>query len=1378
MSSSKEQLNSVQEQFAQAQKWQSQGNLEAAVAEYRNILDVDPTSVAAWHQIAGIAEGQGKFSEAIESYRKAISLDPNPPFWIYRHLGFALSQQEQLVEAVVAYQKAIALNPEDVSTYGLLGQVHGRKGDIEGAISCYQKQIELSSNLPVWVYLNLGEGLSRCDRLEEAIEVYEKALELEPENAGIQRLLAAVTARKEASAIDPVAVAKRLQGEGKLEEALFEYRSVLEKDGSNLVALHQVAQICEGLGKWEEAVEGYRRAIEVDAESPFWVYRHLGFGLSQLGDVEGAVAAYEKAVELNPEDGAAQSLLGQVLEKRGDLDGAVESDQRAINQDTDSPIVVAERITFKLDSHVELMNESLEVVEGKITQLLQDKSTGVWLEDILAAAKLFQSQGESRIASNLFFYSLLIETSRQNWKTVCEEIPKLSRPEKLDGFISANQSYLCSKINNSIIGLIELCVGNVIKGWAFRWNDIKESVKIALFINNQKIEELNCNKFHKNLKYLGLKTGNYGFEFTVPDRYLNHKEHTISLKTVEDGLIISEAKFKFKIRGNIDLIDIKQISGWVVDENTPTKSLSLDIYINGLKNRSIVANLRREDVGEVLGFSDLGFCIDLGLEELRGQEIVLTLKDSYLPILDTPQILTTQEAKINTIALLNQKVAEFNFLTDGEKQWLTKIVFPNLKMLTRHQLDKEQEFLSAKQYNQLAWWKCRAQYPINIIVPVYRNLKVTQECLNRVLKCKRILPYQVTVINDCSPEPEIHAYLDELAQTGEINLIEHQVNQGFPKSVNHGMMFDSESDVVLLNSDAYVTDYWLDHLREAVYRDPKIATGTAFSNNATIFSYPVNCQETENVPDDVTLEELAKIFYQVNKENIVQVPTGHGFCLYIRRDALREVGYFDAETWGKGYGEEVDWCQKALDLGWRHVAATGVFVQHVGSQSFVGDKTDLLNNSLSLMREKYPEYDIVIQKFLQLDPFAEIRRNVDMARLKRSRDRFILMVNHCLGGGTEKHFQDLANFLELENISILMLKPDSRSQDWVELTSPKFKLDLLARYNLPRDFPALVKNLKDLGVFHIHIHHTLGFSDDLIEKLLQALDLSYDVTLHDYISICPRINLTQDEGKYCKEPPVEVCELCVNKNGVPESLQKRYQRIGSVKNWISQSHKILQDARKVFVPSQDMRDRMVKHLPKIEFTVKPHPERVQKVTLSSNNENESTVRVGLIGGISRVKGLQTLYDCATYAAHVAKDIEFIVIGTTADNSLFENMQNVTICGSYYPEELKDLIRKNHLDFAAFFSTWPETYCYTLSEALENGLYPFAFDLGAVGHRIRDLGVGYLVNPEVNVATLVECLYDFGYECRQNQRIIEIGNESNDFRVSKYYEYDVFFPEIW
>lgn len=1312
--------------WQQAQELQRDGKLEAAFDLYRSILEIDERYLPAFHQMAKIREIQKQFVQAIQIYQQAIEIDKTPPFWIYRHLGYSLRQGGDLEGAIEAYQKALSLQPEDVDTYNLLGQILDRLGDLNGAMDAYQK-----------------------------------ALELEPENTQIRQLLEVAIAKKEANRIDPIQRAQQLQQEGKLDEALAEYRAILDEDERNLVAVHQVGLICEQQGKWEEAVERYRQAIKVDTEPPFWVYRHLGFALSQQGIFDGAVEAYQKAIELNPKDGNAYALLGQAYERVGNRQDAIEYYKQAIELEREVPLWTYSRL-----------NELLNSIQVKNSQSILDDApslnTNRALVDSAYTGSNTRTKSDSDISGALEFLDFLFNGSKEKWDRIYKKIETQDDYFYIQRFFEDRQKDLHSININPIVGVIEACVGNIVEGWAFRWSDFKDTVTLALWIDDIKITEFKCEKFKPTLKKIGLANGRFGFRFTIPDRYLSGKQHQLEIKTLDEKYIIAKQNFKLELKGHLDAIEVGEVAGWIVDINSPNRSLELDVYLNGVKKRSIVANVRRDEIGKIFKFSHLGFSINLETDTFRGTEIVLTLKDSSLSILNTPVNLLNQAAQINTIALLSQLIQKNDVFKDGEKTWLQKFLLPNLKNSARSQIKDVNHLFHESQCSQSVWSKTQIEATINVIIPVYKNFKVTQQCLERVMHCQGNRPYQITVINDCSPEAEIHTYLENLAIAGKINLITHEINQGFPASVNDGMMFDTTSDVVLLNSDAYVTDYWLDRLRDSVYQENNIATGTAFSNNATIFSYPIHYQDIEQIPEDVTLEELAQIFYEVNRNKNIKVPSGHGFCLYIRRDALREVGYFDERTWGKGYGEEVDWCRKALDLGWQHVAATGVFVQHVGSQSFAEEKTELLHKSIHLIRQKYPEYDLEIEAFIKPDPFAEVRRNVDLVRLKRCGDRFILIINHHLGGGTERHIKDMTRILESERINVLILKPDAKSEDWLELTSPKLRSSLLARYQTTQDFPALIQDLQNLGVVHIHIHHTIGFHHHVIEELIDKLDVNYDVTLHDYASICPRVNLSQGEGKYCDEPPVEICELCIQQNEAHENLQQQYEAIGSVKQWLRLSEQFLKGARKIFVPSQDTSNRMIKKFPELEFTVRPHPEFCQTVTLHSQNNRESKVRVGLIGGISHVKGLKTLYDCATYANFIEKDIEFIIIGTTADNHRLEQLPNVTLYGAYKPEELQNLIRNSYLDFAAFLSTWPETYCYTLSEGLENGLYPFAFDIGAIGERIRQLGVGYLTNPDIHFATLLDKFLIFGHQCRHRKKTVELGkNYSNSFLMNYY-----------
>src|ERR1035437_10365443 len=90
---------------------------------------------------------------------------------------------------------------------------------------------------------------------------------------------------------------------------------------------------------------------------------------------------------------------------------------------------------------------------------------------------------------------------------------------------------------------------------------------------------------------------------------------------------------------------------------------------------------------------------------------------------------------------------------------------------------------------------------IDVLIPVYRGLVETRQCIERVLNSRQKRPFELIVVDDASHEPELVAYLDNLAASGAITLLRNQHNLGFVQSVNRGMSLHSRRDVVLLNSD-------------------------------------------------------------------------------------------------------------------------------------------------------------------------------------------------------------------------------------------------------------------------------------------------------------------------------------------------------------------------------------------------------------------------------------------------------------------------------------------------------------------------------------------------------------------------------------------------
>jgi len=273
---------------------------------------------------------------------------------------------------------------------------------------------------------------------------------------------------------------------------------------------------------------------------------------------------------------------------------------------------------------------------------------------------------------------------------------------------------------------------------------------------------------------------------------------------------------------------------------------------------------------------------------------------------------------------------------------------------------------------------------IDVIIPVYKGLAQTRRCVESVLASRQRASFTTVIVDDASPEPQIGAYLDQLAREGRIELVRNETNEGFVRSANRGMRLHADHDVVLLNSDTEVANDWLDRLSASAYANERIATATPFSNNATICSYPYEGW-TGAMPGTLSLGELDRLFAQTNARQSVDIPTAVGFCMFLRRRCLDAIGLFD-ERFGRGYGEENDFCMRAGKAGWRHVLAADVFVFHEGGVSFSDERFALVRENAHVLVAAHPEYNRVVHEFILADPARKFRDAVDAARMKHGHE--------------------------------------------------------------------------------------------------------------------------------------------------------------------------------------------------------------------------------------------------------------------------------------------------------------------------------------------------------------------------------------------------------
>jgi GT2 family glycosyltransferase/glycosyltransferase involved in cell wall biosynthesis len=649
----------------------------------------------------------------------------------------------------------------------------------------------------------------------------------------------------------------------------------------------------------------------------------------------------------------------------------------------------------------------------------------------------------------------------------------------------------------------------------------------------------------------------------------------------------------------------------------------------------------------------------------------------------------------------------------------------------------------------------RPRRPVAVVVPVYRDCAATLACLDAVFAT---VPAGTTVVvvDDATPEPELAAALDRLARAGRLRLLRHACNLGFPRAANAGLRaaaaLPGAPDVVLLNSDTLPAPGWLEALRRAVHSSGDIGTASPLSNDATILTYP---DPLRPGPPPADLAALGALAASANPGTVVDIPTAVGFCMYVRHECLAATGLLRPDVFGQGYGEENDFSIRARHLGWRHVAVPGAFVAHLGGRSFGDARAALLARNLEVLERLHPGYAALIAGWQGRDPLAPARRALDRARWDAMRDtrQSVLLVTHDHKGGVERAVRARCTALAQAGLRPILLRPVVDLSGSEAALERRYLPNLCAvsdgtdgtfpnlRFVIPRELPDLADLLRTARPLRMEVHHRLGHHASVLE-LAGRLNIPYEVRVHDYALFCPRVSLVGPDGRYCGEPDVSFCTACVADAGsdLEEAIAPVELRARSAAE--------LAAAARVVVPSRDAAARLRRHFPAVRPVVEPHEDDADLPPLRPLPAPPR--RVGVIGAIGVHKGYDVLLACARDAARRDLPLHFTVIGYTHDDARALATGRIFVTGPYRETDLPDLLEEAGVHLAFLPSVWPETWCYTLGEALRAGLAVAAFDIGAQAERIRRTRRGWLLPlglppPAINNALLAMRLVA-GDEC--------------------------------
>jgi len=274
-----------------------------------------------------------------------------------------------------------------------------------------------------------------------------------------------------------------------------------------------------------------------------------------------------------------------------------------------------------------------------------------------------------------------------------------------------------------------------------------------------------------------------------------------------------------------------------------------------------------------------------------------------------------------------------------------------------------------------------------VIVPVYEDFEATRACLNAAM-AQLEDGARVVVVDDASPNARLRAWLDVVAASGRIELIRNPHNLGFAASVNRALRLCLGGDVILLNADALPPHGAFARLAALARANPDVGAVTPLSNNGETCSFPAP-NASSPLPDEDEIARLDALARRANGDLLVDLPNGIGFCLYITRACLDATGPLP-EIYGRGYYEDVEFCLKAREKGFRTVCAAGVYVGHAGSLSFGADKRRLVMRNMEFLRARFPEHEAECAAFLRADPLRAARGAIE--KLDPPRRPFRLVV--------------------------------------------------------------------------------------------------------------------------------------------------------------------------------------------------------------------------------------------------------------------------------------------------------------------------------------------------------------------------------------------------
>ena len=626
-----------------------------------------------------------------------------------------------------------------------------------------------------------------------------------------------------------------------------------------------------------------------------------------------------------------------------------------------------------------------------------------------------------------------------------------------------------------------------------------------------------------------------------------------------------------------------------------------------------------------------------------------------------------------------------------------------------------------------------------IVIPIYNGLHHLEKLFPSLFKHtdRRV---QIILINDASTDANISTYLNIYKDYSNVSIITNENNIGFVKTINKAMANVHTKYAIWLNTDTVVYENWVNILLDKINKYEKIATITPFTNSGVCFSFPdfgFNNKEMD-------MDEINNALLHIDCPDVTPllIHSGTGFCMAINMECWNEIGGLNERDFEKGYGEENDWCFRAVEHGWKNILCPNLYIHHLHGGSFdSNERKKLINSHQKKLLSLHPELMTITHDFFANDPFKIFRRILLFNLLKKK-------VHIVIDLKEEKN--DVSGAIDYANKTFVGDNENSylfiKYSRFSSVLSIYFNKDIdpnqtnfISLYGL-QDIEILFDylNIVDVTINNFAFYNNVYEIIDAICKLKEKKHFPLQYNFHDYLSICPSFFLIGYNNMPCKIPCGEECnKKCIQFNKNVTNKAK------DIVEWRRYFTKLFTIVDKFVFFSEYTKDIVIKQFPfieKAELQIKPH-----KSLMSTNHSlykapyNSEIMTFAFVGKFTPVKGSDLFLQLTKLLRKRYPNCKFVIVG---EKDMTYSDVRIPTYGRYDRDDLGKILTDYKVNLVIYPSINNETFSYVAQELMILNVPLVVLPCGAPSERIVKTNYkNGIVAKNISVNSLLEAVIE-------------------------------------